>query len=181
MLLLRKIDETRWFNKEFLETTSVTDLNAADNELSAWMDDGSVSDLDLALAFILTQSSFKTICCIKIPDNALNDKKIQLRQQNSSTPYINMRPYHTNILVPTIVQLADLAEIIYNLIRTSETNYKFFAETDLKIHFYNTLVQNAIEIDFTSKKQYEKWRVIKEMQESLGAIDFTRLTNVIPK
>ena len=132
MLLFRRIDETRWFDKEFLESASVTELSTTDNELSVWINDGSVSELDIGLAYILTQRSFKSIWCVKIPDNALSAKKLLLRQQDSSTPFVAMRSYHTNILVPTVLELADLAEIIYELVKDHNANCKFFTETELK-------------------------------------------------
>lgn len=180
MLLFRKIDESRWAGKAYLSSTSVTELNTLDDELSAWMYDGTVSELDLGLAFILTQKCIRDICCVKIPDSELTAKHLMLRQQNSTTPYVAMRPYHTNIQVPTAIELCDLAGIIYNLYQDHLSNCRYFTETDLKMHFYNTLVNNAIEIDFRSSSNQEKWRVIKEMQKTMGGIDFSILSKVIP-
>lgn len=182
MLLFRKIDETRWLGKEFLESTSVTELNTKDNKLSVWMNDGKVSEMDLGLAFILTQSCFKTICCVKIPDEMLKAKKLELEPENSSTPFIAMRPYHANVLVPTVLELSDFAEIIYELVKDQDTNCKFFSETDLKVHFYQTLIKNAIEIDFSIKTNQAKWDVVRETEKSFNSkIDFTKLDKVKPR
>jgi len=181
MLLFRKIDETRWAGKGYLESASVTELNTTDNELSVWMYDGTVEEIDLGLAFILTQKCFKDICCVKIPDAELEAKNLQLRQENSGTPYIEMQPYHTNIRVPTAKELCKLAGIIYELYQDHQNTCKYFTETDLKMHFYKKLAENKIEIDFKSSKNQEKWRVIKEMQSTMGVIDFSKLTNVISK
>lgn len=180
MLLFRKIDEDRWAGRKYLSSISVTELNTLDEELSVWMYDGKVTELDLGLAFILTQKCFRDICCVKIPDAELTAKKLHLRQQNSTTPYVAMRPYHTNIQVPTAIELCDLAGIIYELYQNHGKNCKYFTETDLKIHFYNMLVKNAIEIDFKSSYNQEKWRVIKEMQKTMGPIDFSSLSRVVP-
>lgn len=181
MLLFRKVDETRWFGKEFLESASVTELNTKDNELSVWMYDGIVSELDLALAFTLTQKCFKTICCVKIPKAELLAKRLLLRQENSTTPYVKMRPYHTNILVPTAIELCDLAGIIHALFQDAANNCKFFTETDLKVHFYNSLKKDELELDFTKPANQEKWNALKEMQKTLGIIDFTLLSKVTPR
>lgn len=181
MLLFRKIDETRWFGKEYLESASVTELNTKDNELSVWMYDGNVSELDLALAFSLTQKCFKPFYCVKIPDIELNARGLQLRQEDSTTPYVKMRPYHTNILVPTAIELCDLAGVIHKLFQDAANNCKLFTETDLKVHFYNTLKKNELELDFTKSVNQEKWNTLKEMQKTLGEIDFTNLCNVIPR
>ena len=181
MLLFRKIDETRWFNKKPLESVSVTELNTLDNELSVWMQDGKVNELDLGLAFILTQRCFKDIWCVKIPDAALASTGLQLRQENSLTPYLAMRPYHTNVMVPTIKELSVFAFLLHDLIQDTYNNCRLFTETELKIHFYNVLVKNDIEIDFSIRTNQEKWNAIKEMQQTLGPIDFTKLNKVVPR
>lgn len=181
MLLFRKIDETRWFDRRPLESVSVTELNTLDNELSLWMKDENVSELDLGLAFILTQKSFKIIWCVKIPDEAMAASGLRLRQQDSTTPYLNLRPYHTNVLVPTVKELSTLALLIHDLLKDTESNCRLFSETELKMHFYDSLIKNAIEIDFTSKTNQAKWDVAKEMQRTLGPIDFSKLDKVVPR
>lgn len=75
MLLFRKIDETRWFGRNSLESLSVTELNTKDNELSVWMDDSKVMAIDLALAFALTQKTIKDMWFVKIPVDCLQDKE----------------------------------------------------------------------------------------------------------
>lgn len=181
MLLFRKIDETRWFDRKPLESVSITELNALDNELSVWEQDDKVKELDLGLAFILTQRVFRDIWCVKIPDEVLAAKGLQLRQEDSSTPYIAMRSYHTNVKVPTVKELSIFASLLHDLIQDTDNNCRFFSETDLKIHFYNVLVTNAIEIDFTAWTNLEKWKAIKEIQQTLGTIDFSKLDNVVPR
>ena len=125
MLLFRKIDESRWFERGLLESASVTDLDTSDNELSVWMQKDGVADIDLGLAFILTQRCFKTICCVKIPDERLEAAGLKTRQQDGDTAYVAMRPYHTNIVVPTVKELALLSEIIYELVHGNDDNWKF--------------------------------------------------------
>lgn len=180
MLYFRKIDETRWFGKQPLESLSVTELSTKDNELSVWMDYKKVFDLDLALAFILTQSCFKDIWCVKIPDEELSKRGIKLRQQDSGTCYERMRPYHTNIVVPTIWELGELASLIHDLVQNPQLNCRFYPESELKRHFYNTLKQDLITLDFNIGNQQNKWIVLREMQKKYGEINFEKLSNVVP-
>lgn len=179
MLLFRKIDETRWFGKVLFESLSVTELNTKDNELSVWMDYRKVFALDLALAFALTQNCFQNFWCVKIPEEMLEANGVLLRQQDSSTCYIRMRPYHNNIVVPTMWELGAVAEIIHELVQDAERNCAYFPESMLKKHFYDILKQDLIEIDFNDKKNKSKWEVLCQMQKKFGEIDFSQLKNVV--
>lgn len=179
MLLFRKIDETRWFGKGLLESLSVTELNTKDNELSVWMDYRKVFDLDLVLAFALTQSCFKGIWCVKIPEEMLDASGISLHQQDSSTCYIRMRPYHNNIVVPTMWELGAVAEIIHKLVQDTERNCAYYPESMLKKHYYDILKQDLIEINFNDKKNKSKWDALNQMQKEFGDIDFSLLKNVV--
>lgn len=181
MLLFRRIDNTRWFGKKYWESLSVTELSTKDNELSVWMDDKKVKAIDLALAYALTQGNIKEVWCVKIPKERLDACGLQLRQENSTTCYKRMQSYHTNILVPTLIELGDLAGIIHNLVQEPEVNCCFFTETDLKNRFYEMVKHDFIEIDFNDKKNQQKWQIIEEREKSLGKIDFGQLTNVKPR
>ena len=108
MLLFRRIDNTRWFGKGYWESSSVTELNTKDNELSVWMDDRKVKAIDLALAYALTQGTIKEIWCVKIPKERLDASGLQLRQENSTTSYERMQSYHTNIICPNALYLSHL-------------------------------------------------------------------------
>ncbi len=180
MLLFRKIDETRWFDRQPLESLSVTELSTKDNELSVWMDFRKVYDMDLALAFILTQNCFNDIWCVKIPEERLQEKGLVLRQQDSSTCYEKMRPYHNNIVVPTIWELGELSQIIHDLVQNPQTNCRYFPVNDLKAHYYRILKQDLITIDFNMRTNKGKWDVLKEMEKRFGPVDFSQLNNVVP-
>ena len=181
MLLFRRIDNTRWFGKGYWESSSVTELNTKDNELSVWMDDRKVKAIDLALAYALTQGTIKEIWCVKIPKERLDASGLQLRQENSTTSYERMQSYHTNIIVPTLIELGVLAEIIHDLVQEPMANCCYFTETDLKSHFYEMVKQDFIVIDFNDKKNQQKWQIIEEQQRALGRIDFGKLQNVMPR
>ncbi len=180
MLLFRRIDDSRWFGRQYWESCSVTELNTKDNELSAWMDDRKVLDIDLALAYALTQGTIKEIWCVKIPKDRLDSCGIRLRQENSTTCYKRMQSFHTNMVVPTLLELGELAGIIYDLVQDPVANCLFFTETDLKNHFYQMVKQDLIEIDFNDKKNQQKWNLLRECEKTLGTIDFTQLKNAQP-
>lgn len=181
MLLFRRIDETRWFNKGPLESLSVTELNTKDNELSVWMDYKKVFDIDLALAYILTQGGFKDVWCVVIPEAELEKRGLELRQEDSTTCYERMRPYHTNILVPTIWELGELAGLIHDLVQEPNINCRFYTEPDLKYRYYCMVKQDYIHIDYNKRENVGKWNVLAEMQKKFGKIDFAKLNNVIPQ
>ncbi len=113
-------------------------------------------------------------------DIRLKDKCLTLRQVDSNTCYVRMRTYHTNIVVPTIWELGDLAEIIHSLVQDPQMNCKYFPVNDLKVHYYNTLKQDLITIDFNIRTNKNKWDVLKEMEKKYGLVDFSQLKNVVP-
>ena len=63
---------------------------------------------------------------MKIPDKALD--KFKFHYAPSSTPYLQCRSLHTNIVVPTLYEMGDLAEIIHQLIKNGEQIYTFLNE-----------------------------------------------------
>ena len=109
MLLFRKIDENKWFGKQELETISISDLFNKDNELSVWMGINGATELDLALAFAFTGKSIKGVYWVKIPDGEIEAKGLELRQEDSITPFVSLRSNHTNIKVPTLYELGAIA------------------------------------------------------------------------
>lgn len=181
MLLFRKIDNTRWFGKGYWESLSVTELNTKDNELSVWMDDRKVLAIDLALAYALTQGTIKEVWCVKIPQEQLDKCGLKLRQEDSTTCFERIQSFHTNILVPTLIELGELAGIIYELVQDPVSNCCYFTETDLKNHFYRMVKQDAILIDFNDKRNQQKWQIIEEREKVLGKIDFEKLKKAKPK
>ena len=180
MLLFRKIDHTRWFGKEYWESLSVTELNTKDNELSVWMDYRKVLDIDLALAYSLTQGTIKEVWCVVIPKERLDSCGIKLRQEDSSTCFERMRPFHTNIVVPTLIELGELAGIIHELVQEPMANCRYYSETDLKNRFYEAVKHDLISIDFNDKKNQQKWQILLEREKVLGSIDFSQLKKAIP-
>lgn len=181
MLLFRRIDNTRWFGKGYWESLSVTELNTKDNELSVWMDNSNVEAIDIALAYALTQGTIKEVWCVKIPKEQLDIYNLKLRQQDSNTCYERMKSFHTNIVVPTLIELGDLASIIYELVQDPLANCCLFTETDLKNHFYEMVKLDFIVMDFNDKKNQQKWQILVEREKALGKIDFSQLKNSKPK
>lgn len=179
MLLFRKIDDKRWFGRRELESVSVSDLANKDNELSVWMDINGATPLDLALAFALTGKSIQGVYWVKIPDGDIESKGLELRPQDSSTPYVSLRSNHTNIKVPTIYEMGSVAEIIYELVQDPNANCRFISETELNDRFYEAIIGGLIEIDFTDKSQQAKWDTLKRLEKEKGRIDYTQLKTVI--
>lgn len=180
MLLFRKIDDKRWFGKKELETVSISDLSNKDNELSVWMDINGVTELDLALAFVLTCKSIQGVYWVKISDEDIKEKGLGLRQEDSTTPFVSLRPHHTNIQVPTLYELGAVAEVIHKLVKDPDANCKFISETDLNDRFYDAVKGGLIEIDFSDKYHKAKWDTIRRLEKMKGKIDYSKLQSVTP-
>jgi hypothetical protein len=180
MLLFRKIDENKWFGKQELETISISDLFNKDNELSVWMGINGATELDLALAFALTGKSIKGVYWVKIPDGEIEAKGLELRQEDSITPFVSLRSNHTNIKVPTLYELGAIAEIIHQQVQEPDTNCKFVSETELNDRFYDAVKEGLIEIDFSDKYHKGKWDTIRMLEKQKGKIDYSQIQTVIP-
>ena len=112
---------------------------------------------------------------VRIPDVDVSKKGLGFHLVPSTTPYINMQSLHTNIVVPTLYELGDLAEIIYDI--TSAGNQQYIAEQDLKELFYDAVKNDLIEIDFNNKKYQGFRKPLREIEKQKGDIDFSKLKN----
>ena len=113
---------------------------------------------------------------INIPDKELERKGFKFHEEQSSTPYLPMREFHTNIIIPTLYELGDLAEIIYNLIQSGEC--KYITEQEIKEAFYKAIKADEIIIDFNNRKFRSLRKPLKEMENEMEPIDFSELQNV---
>ena len=110
---------------------------------------------------------------MKIPDKALD--KFKFHYAPSSTPYLQCRSLHTNIVVPTLYEMGDLAEIIHQLIKNGEQIY--ISEQEQKECFYNAVKADEIEMDFNDWKNQNFRKALTEMEGIYGQIDFSQLQN----
>ena len=113
MYYIRKVEKTKWNDKILHDSVSISDLSTDDNDISVWMDDDSKDRYKhLLLAFVLTTGKIRDLYYVRIPDVDVIKKGLGFHLVPSATPYINMQSLHTNIVVPTLYELGDLAEII---------------------------------------------------------------------
>ena len=110
---------------------------------------------------------------VKIPDKALD--KFKFHYAPSSTPYLQCRSLHTNIVVPTLYEMGDLAEIIHQLIKNGKQIY--ISEQEQKECFYNAVKADEIEMDFNDWKNQNFRKALAEMEGIYGQIDFSQLQN----
>ena len=90
-------------------------------------------------------------------------------------PYLQCRSLHTNIVVPTLYEMGDLAEIIHQLIKNGEQIY--ISEQEQKECFYNAVKADEIEMDFNDWKNQNFRKALAEMEGIYGQIDFSQLQN----
>lgn len=166
-----------WEGKSLHNTMSLYDLRSSDNDISVWKNDGSQEQINkLALAFELTTGRITDMNYINIPDKELEKKGFEFHEEQSSTPFLPMREFHTNIIIPTLYELGDLAEIIYNLIQSGEC--KYITEREIKETFYKAIKADEIIIDFNNRKFRSLRKPLKEMENEMEPIDFSELQNV---
>lgn len=176
MYYIRKVEKTKWDDKILHDSVSISDLSTDDNDISVWMDDDSKDRYKhLLLAFVLTTGKIRDLYYVRIPDVDVSKKGFGFNLVPSTTPYINMRSMHTNIVIPTLYELGDLAEIIYDI--TSAGNQQYIAEQDLKELFYDAVKNDLIEIDFNNKKYQGFRKPLREIEKQKGVIDFSKLKN----
>ena len=176
MYYIRKVEKTKWDGKILHDSVSISDLSTDDNDISVWMDDNSPNKYKhLLLAFVLTTGKIRDLYYVRIPDVDVSKKGLGFNLVPSTTPYINMRSMHTNIVIPTLYELGDLAEIIYDI--TSAGNQQYIAEQDLKELFYDAVKNDLIEIDFNNKKYQGFRKPLREIEKQKGDIDFSKLKN----
>ena len=174
MLYLRKIDEDQWKDKILHDAVSISDLKTSDNDISVWKDDGTPGLINkLALAYSLTTGRITDLWCVDIPDNLLAG--FSFNPAPSSTIFSSMQSLHTNIVVPTLYEMGELAEIIYNLIKEGKQIY--ISEQELKECFYNAIKADEILIDFNDKRFRQFRKPLAEIEKEKGKIDFSRLHN----
>lgn len=170
------MEKEKWDGKILHDSVSISDLSTNDNDISVWMDDDSKDRYKhLLLAFVLTTGKIRDLYYVRIPDVDVSKKGLGFNLVPSTTPYINMRSLHTNIVVPTLHELGDLAEIIHDI--TSAGNQQYIAEQDLKELFYEAVKKDLIEIDFNDKKCQGFRKPLREIERQQGEIDFTKLKN----
>ena len=176
MYYIRKVEKAKWDGKILHDSISISDLSTIDNDISVWMDDDSKDRYKhLLLAFVLTTGKIRDLYYVRIPDVYVCKKGFEFHLVPSTTPYTNMQSLHTNIVVPTLHELGDLAEIIHDI--TSAGNQQYIAEQDLKELFYEAVKKDLIEIDFNDKKYQGFRKPLREIERQQGEIDFTKLKN----
>lgn len=183
MQYIRKIDSGKWFDKPTLDIASACDVAVENGEVSVWINDQSAPEkpLHLILAYLLTRNQIKDVWYVPITDTLLNEQRFNLRQENSSTPYIAMQEAHTNILTPTWFELGYLVEIIGEQVKRGEQVY--ITEQELKECFYQLIKEDKIEIDLTkitpSKKDKMKSlrEAFEDMENLQGKVDFSGHTH----
>ena len=174
MYYIRKVEKTKWNDKILHDSVSISDLSTDDNDISVWMDDDSKDRYKhLLLAFVLTTGKIRDLYYVRIPDVDVIKKGLGFHLVPSATPYINMQSLHTNIVVPTLYELGDLAEIIYDI--TTAGNQQYIAEQELKELFYDAVKNDLIEIDFNNKKYQGFRKPLREIEKQKGDIDFSKL------
>lgn len=173
MYYIRKVEESQWVGKQLHDAVSISDLRTLDNDISVWKDDGKVDLVKLALAFSLCTKNIRDLWCVKIPDNVLNN--FSFHHAPSSTPFLKCRELHTNIVIPTLYEMGDLAEIIHHQIEDSKQVY--ISEQELKECFYNAVKADEIGIDFNDWKNQNFRNALAEMEDIFGQIDFSQLHN----
>ena len=176
MYYIRKVEKAKWDGKILHDSISISDLSTIDNDISVWMDDDSKDRYKhLLLAYVLTTGKIRDLYYVRIPDVDVSKKGFEFHLVPSTTPYTNMQSLHTNIVVPTLHELGDLAEIIHDI--TSAGNQQYIAEQDLKELFYEAVKKDLIEIDFNDKKYQGFRKPLREIERQQGEIDFTKLKN----
>lgn len=172
MYYVRKIDWEKWNQNEPLDMKPLSDVFEDNGEVSVWMDDDSPNKyVDLILALMLSGSKLTDAYCVRISDAIVEKKKIEFKQEDSSTPYEDMRPLHTNMLTTDLYELGDVAEAVSGAIK--EGQYKYIPVQTLKERFYDLLKADKIEINLREKSK-GKWNAIYwEVAKIKGKIDFT--------
>ena len=187
MQYIRKIESEKWVGKSTLAIASACDVAVGNGEVSVWMNDQSAPEkpLHLILAYLLTRNQIKDVWYVPITDTLLNEQNLNLRQEDSTTPYIAMQKAHTNILTPTWYELGYLVEIMCKQVNSGEQVY--ITEQELKECFYQLIKEDKIEIDLTritpSKK--DKMKSLREAFEDIeklkGEVDFSGHTHSLFK
>ena len=170
MYYVRKIDWEKWDQNEPLNIMPLSDVFEDNGEVSVWMDDDSPNKyVDLILALMLSGSKLSDVYCVRISDAIVEKNKIEFWQENSTTPYEDMRPLHTNMLTKDLFGLGNVAEAVYCAIK--EGQYKYIPVQTLKERYYDLLKADKIEINLSEKG---KWNAIYwEVAKIKGKIDFT--------
>ena len=187
MQYIRKIESEKWVGKPTLAIASACDVAVGNGEVLVWMNDQSAPEkpLHLILAYLLTRNQIKDVWYVPITDTLLNEQNLNLRQEDSTTPYIAMQKAHANILTPTWYELGYLVEIMCKQVNSGEQVY--ITEQELKECFYQLIKEDKIEIDLTritpSKK--DKMKSLREAFEDIeklkGEVDFSGHTHSLFK
>lgn len=177
MYYIRKVERTKWDGRDLHESVSIGDISTDDNDISVWADNNSKDEYKkLSLAFALTTGKICDLYCIRIPDQALKDKKLKIEYKASGTPYLTQQGKHVNIKVPTLYELGDLAEIMYDEVKSQKIQY--VSEQELKELFYKAILADEINIDFNDKRYRNFRKPLADIERQKGSIDFSKLANV---
>lgn len=176
MYYIRKVERTKWDGLALHDSVSIGDISTDDNDISVWEDDNSKDEYKkLSLAFALTTGKICDLYCIRIPEQALKNKKLEMEYKASGTPYFTKQTKHVNIKVPTLYELGDLAEIMYDEVESQKMEY--ISEQELKELFYYAIKADEIKIDFNDKRYRNFRKSLADIENQKGAIDFSILTN----
>lgn len=172
MCYIRIIDWEKWDNKQPLNVLSICDIIAEDGEASVWMDDESPDRLiDLLLAYSLTLGKARDLYYVMITDEIAKAKGLTFRQEDSGTPFVEMRSLHTNIMTPTLYELGYLAEAIYESIKVGNCDY--ITEMEIGDRYFEMLTSDKLEINLSEKKN-GKWKALYQtIAHEKGKIDFS--------
>lgn len=176
MYYIRVIDSDKWEGKSQYDIASIDDIVSSDGEVSVWMDDSSHPLEDLLLAYLMTRKQIKDVCCVKIPEEYVCKRKIKQRQEDSSTPYVSIGNLHTNLLIPTLFELGDVAESIYEALENGYAEY--VPEQDLKERLYELINAGEIKVDLTDKDYKRIKNAYNEIaQQAQKAINEAEMQN----
>lgn len=172
MYYVRKIDWEKWDQNEPLDIKPLSDVFVDNGEVSVWIDDDSPNKyIDLILAMMLSGNKLTDAYCVRISDAIVDKKKIEFRQEDSTTPYEDMRPLHTNMLILDLYALGNVAEAVSGAIK--EGLYRYIPVHALKVRFYDLLKADKIEINLGEKGK-GKWNAYYlEIANDKGRINFT--------
>lgn len=180
MYLIRKIDDTLWLDKQSLDAVSLSDLSTKDNDLSVWADDVKHSNKnEIALAYTLTQKNITDVCFIYIEDKELEKYGLTFEQEDSDTPYADVKKLHYNIHVPSFFEVGYVAEIINKLI-TEKPRIESISMITIKQLLYDRVKQDCIHMDFADKKSQAFADILRVEEKNRGKIDFSVLKNAKP-
>ncbi len=161
MLYIRKIKEESWFfEKEALDSDSISDLSTTNHELSVWQIENDRSNLDnIVLALALTRNETRGIYVAIINNEDLKTEynwDITIMDEESDTAYNEMRNEHKNFILSSFWDLGFLAEHIHNLIQ-DEAKYLYYDEPKLISLLSKAITEGKISLEDLKSHKKTKW------------------------